>query len=191
MGPSGRSIGALGSQSVRNVHLLLRGSAVPRRRVYRDRATLVVLRSGVELKPRPKSEASAAGMALDPQTVTALREHRTRQLQERLAAGEVWTDTGLVFTHELGADAEPQYRDPAFPAGGQGRRAHALPVLHSLRHAYATMLYENGVPMEAISKRLRHAGLGTTSKLYAHLTEKLDRQTAEGGVSYLLGGSSS
>jgi integrase len=49
------------------------------------------------------------------------------------------------------------------------------------------MLLEAGVPIEAISKRLRHADIGTTMSLYAHLTEKLDRQIAETGAAHLLG----
>ena len=32
----------------------------------------------------------------------ALREHRRRQAEERLAAGPAWEDQGLVFTTEVG-----------------------------------------------------------------------------------------
>ena len=44
------------------------------------------------------------------------------------------------------------------------------------------------VPGEAISKRLRHAGIGVTSDLYLHLTGKLDREIADAGAAYILGG---
>ncbi len=35
---------------------------------------------------------------------------------------------------------------------------------------------------------IRHADIGTTMKLYAHLTEKLDREVAERGAAALFGG---
>jgi integrase len=56
----------------------------------------------------PKTERGNRTIALDPATVTALREHRTRQLEERLAWGPAWTDTGHVFSREDGTDIHPQ-----------------------------------------------------------------------------------
>jgi hypothetical protein len=44
-------------------------------------------------KPRPKSDAGRRRMSLDSYTLAALREHRRRQLEERLAAGRAWQDT--------------------------------------------------------------------------------------------------
>ncbi|MGW2157567.1 hypothetical protein [Nonomuraea sp. NPDC001699] len=46
---------------------------------------------------RPKTEAGDRTIALDEDTVIALRAHRKRQTAERLAAGEAWTDSGFVF----------------------------------------------------------------------------------------------
>src|SRR5215207_8029778 len=37
-------------------------------------------------------------VALDPETVAVLRRHRAHQLEDRMAWGEAWIDTGLVFT---------------------------------------------------------------------------------------------
>jgi hypothetical protein len=47
-------------------------------------------------------------VSLDPGTVRVLREWRMRQLEERLAWGPAWTDTGRVFTREDGTDLHPQ-----------------------------------------------------------------------------------
>jgi integrase len=46
----------------------------------------------------PKSTKSRRAIALPPFAVAALREHRVRQLEERLAAGPDWQEWGLVFT---------------------------------------------------------------------------------------------
>jgi integrase len=57
--------------------------------------------------------------------------------------------------------------------------------LHSIRHAHATALLEAGVPIEVVSKRMRHADISTTLALYAHKTRKLDREVAEKAASLL------
>jgi hypothetical protein len=40
-------------------------------------------------------------------TVAALRQHRKRQLEERLLAGPNYVDTGLVFTMTARGSPEP------------------------------------------------------------------------------------
>lgn len=47
---------------------------------------------------------------------------------------------------------------------------------HSLRHTHATMLLEAGESIEAVSKRLGHSNIVTTSKYYSHVTEKGNSQ---------------
>ena len=54
--------------------------------------------------PKAKSQRQ---IMLAAATVAALRQHRTVQLQERLALGEAWTDTGYVFVDEAGEPYHP------------------------------------------------------------------------------------
>jgi hypothetical protein len=42
--------------------------------------------------------------------------------------------------------------------------------------------------MKAISERLRHAGLGTTADLYAHLSADVERAAADTGATFVLQG---
>lgn len=56
----------------------------------------------------PKTEKSQRELTIDERAVMALREHRTRQLEERMAAGPVWEDTGLVFTTVVGSPVDPR-----------------------------------------------------------------------------------
>jgi integrase len=46
----------------------------------------------------PKTRASRRVIPLPDVVVTALREHRKHQDDDRAEAGERWTDTGFVFT---------------------------------------------------------------------------------------------
>jgi hypothetical protein len=56
----------------------------------------------------PKTAKGRRWLALDPVTVTALREHRTRQFEQRLAVGPRWQDSGLVFTWPDGRPIHPE-----------------------------------------------------------------------------------
>jgi len=42
--------------------------------------------------------------------------------------------------------------------------------LHDLRHAYATLMLENGVDLAVVTKSLGHANISTTADVYAHFT---------------------
>lgn len=153
----------------------------------RIQQTLVKVGQRAVLKATPKTADSAGAIELDEATVAALKAHRKRQAEERLRMGELWADSGLVFTDEMGAPIHPDHFLRRFQALAQ--RAGLPPCrLHSIRHAYASALLEAGVPIEVISKRLRHANISITSDLYAHLSGKLDRQVAEQGAAYILGG---
>lgn len=55
-------------------------------------------------------------------------------------------------------------------------RKNNLPPLgtHQLRHLYATLLLENGVPLEKVSKLLGHSSVNTTFNYYAGIIDGLD-----------------
>jgi integrase len=117
-------------------------------------------------------------------TVAALRRHRAQQLQERLAAGEAWTDSGLVFTDELGAGLQPNWLTWQF-----AQLAADLPriTLHGLRHSYASTALQAGVPIEVLSRRLGHSRISITLDLYVHVSERQDREAANLAAREILG----
>ena len=49
-----------------------------------------------------KTEKSKRTLRLPERAVTALREHRARQAEQRLLAGDLWHDRGLVFSSSVG-----------------------------------------------------------------------------------------
>jgi len=55
-----------------------------------------------------KTEDSDRIVIFDGQTAEVLRAWRKRQLEERVAWGEAWTDTGRVFTREDGQALRPE-----------------------------------------------------------------------------------
>jgi integrase len=134
----------------------------------------------------PKSAAGRRTIKVDPETVAALRSHRLRQKEERIALGPAWTDTGHVFTRQDGNIIHPERVTKWFE---QKRKKVELPklTLHGLRHSHATALLRGGVPIAVVSKRLGHASVGITLGTYAHALPGDDEAAAVLGAALLAG----
>lgn len=130
------------------------------------------------VEDEPKSEAGRRTIALDKATVVALREHRKRQLAERLAWADAWTESGKVFTREDGAALHPAavtalFERLAFAAG-------LPPVgLHALRHGAATYALAAGVDVSIVSERLGHSTTTLTRDVYTSVLPEVARAAAE------------
>lgn len=142
-----------------------------------DRGTLIVERSlqrvEGELKlVRPKTQTSVRTLPLPPLVIKALTEHRERQAQERVAAGDRWKENGLVFTSRVGTPIEP---DNIRRSWDPLRRRLGLEVrFHDLRHTCVTLLLDLKVPPHVVRQIAGHSDIGVTMKVYAHAS--LDEQ---------------
>jgi hypothetical protein len=134
----------------------------------------------------PKTAKGRRSLALDPATVAALREHRTRQVEQRLAVGPRWQDSGLVFTWPDGRAIHPQRFSNWFE---QHTRAAGLPRirLHDVRHSYATAALAAGIPAKIVSERLGHATIAITMDTYSHVLPGLDELVAGTVARLILG----
>jgi hypothetical protein len=82
------------------------------------------------LVSQPKTTKGRRSIALDPATVAAFRDHRHWQLEDRLAVGPRWEDSGLVFTWPDGR--------PLHQSGSRGGSSSTPPPLGSPRSACMT-----------------------------------------------------
>jgi integrase len=116
----------------------------------------------------PKTGKGRRKVALDPGTVTALRKHRTRQLEERLAGGSAYEDGDLVCCLEDGRPLHPKTFSYYF---GRHVRRLGLPKirLHDLRHTHATLALKAGVHPRVVQERLGHANVSITLDTYSHV----------------------
>ncbi len=107
-----------------------------------------------------------------------LREHRRRQIEDRLKAGSVWQDTGLVFCREDGTLIKPEWLTRTFNARA---KSAGLPKirLHDLRHTWATLALGAGVHPKIVSERLGHSTISVTLDLYSHVSPGMDKAVAE------------
>jgi integrase len=134
---------------------------------------------------KDKTEAGVRTIALPSFAVDALRQHRAQQREERMAS-RCWDDEGLVFTTTVGTRIHRRnllrwWHELTIRAGVGRRRFHAS------RHTAATLMLNNGVPLEVVSKTLGHAGYAITADVYAKVQPELQR-TAATAMDRVLGG---
>ena len=122
-----------------------------------------------------KTGKSARLLYMAPVTATALKQHRTRQLGERLLAGSEWIDHGLVFTNRFGGPVSQRTITRHFQAHLRrlGLREQRF---HDARHACASYLLSQGVPLNLVSAVLGHAGLSITADVYGHIAPDAFRE---------------
>lgn len=145
--------------------------------VLRVRWTLTRTSKGLQLG-EPKTEKSRRAVPLPRSTVDVLRAHQTRQAAERVAAQEVWRDSDLVFTTEIGTPLEPRNVLRRFellaPRAGL-RGVH----LHTLRHSTASFLLAAGTHTKVVQEHLGHSSYAITADIYSHVAPEQKREAAD------------
>ena len=132
---------------------------------------------GALVEVDPKTDASAATVALPAQLVARLLAHRKAQIVERMAS-MVWVDPDLVFTTSLGTALEPRNVNRSWDELCQRAGVRHLRI-HDLRHATATFMLAAGVELKLIQATLRHSRLSTTADVYAHVLAEVQRSGAD------------
>jgi integrase len=114
-----------------------------------------------------KTRGSRRPLPMPGLATRALERQRAQQAADRLAAGESWQSTGLVFTTRLGTPVEPRNVNRRFQ---QLRERAGLPWLrlHDLRHGCATFLLAHGIDPRTVMEILGHTTIRQTMDRYAH-----------------------
>ncbi len=125
----------------------------------------------------PKTGPSRRSIVPSQHAVLALRQHRARQLERRLLAGEAWHDHGLVFCSATGGPVDLSWQRQTFY---QVLKQADLPPIrfHDLRHTAATLLLTQGVHPKVVSEMLGHATITLTLDTYSHLLPVMHAQAA-------------
>ena len=120
----------------------------------------------VRVHGETKTERSRRTLGLPSAAVQALRAWADSQAGERLAAGQGWRDTGLVFTNHLGAaldagNVRKMFKRVCTEAGaGDGWTPREL------RTSFVSLLSHRGVSIEEIARLAGHASTRTTEVVY-------------------------
>jgi integrase len=125
----------------------------------------------------PKSAAGVRVIPLPPPVVDALKGWHQRQEAERLAAGDGWVDTGLVFTKPDGSAVRGPWASTRFEI--LACRAGLLPIrFHDLRHGTASLLKAAKVDTKVISAILGHTRTDFTIRTYVLVFPKVAKEAA-------------
>ena len=97
---------------------------------------------------------------------------------QRVEYGDLWTDTGFVFTEPDGSPIVPDHitQDCASLI-----KKYNLPHLtfHGLRHAFATLALKAGINTKVVSEALGHSKVGITMDLYQHVLPNMQNDLAD------------
>jgi integrase len=113
-----------------------------------------------------KTERSRRTLGLPAAAVQALRAWSGSQAGERLAAGQGWQDTGLVFTNHVGAaldagNVRKMFKRICTETGiGDGWTPREL------RTTFVSLMSHQGVAIEEIARLAGHATTRTTEIVY-------------------------
>jgi integrase len=130
------------------------------------------------IESEPKTAAGCRVVALDPATVQVQREWRKQQLEERMAWGPAWTDSGHVFTREDRVPLTPRQASDAFGVLVKRAGVPRIGGVHALRHTWATLALHAGVDPKVVAERLGHASVRITLDTYSHVTAGMQEDAA-------------
>jgi integrase len=113
-----------------------------------------------------KTARSRRTLKLPEIALSPLRERKAAQAADRLKAGELWQDGGLVFTTSIGTmldqhNVRREFRQIT-KAAGLGEDW----VPRELRHTFVSIMSAGGVPVEEIARVTGHKQTSTTELVY-------------------------
>ena len=128
----------------------------------------------------PKTKRSRRTISLPAPVAQALREHRMRQVAERLLLGPGWEGErwgGLIFTNEVGG---PLNRSTILRHFHRLLARAGLPKMrvHDLRHGAASLMAALGVSARVAMEVLGHSQISTTMNRYTHVAPEWQREAA-------------
>ncbi|HUJ04640.1 MAG TPA: site-specific integrase [Streptosporangiaceae bacterium] len=115
-----------------------------------------------------KTRKSRRTLRLPVAVVEALKVQKVRQAEDRLVAGSLWQDRGLVFASAVGTPMDASHVRRSFrkicAAAGIGENW----TPRELRHTFVSIMSEQGVPVEEIARLVGHSVTTTTEAVYRH-----------------------
>nr|WP_321387353.1 tyrosine-type recombinase/integrase [uncultured Enterococcus sp.] len=130
----------------------------------------------------PKTDKSAATIALDAETISLLKKWQINQRKYMLSLGI--TEPTMIFCgiykqmithHAIYARMLTITDKCSIPFLG----------LHVTRHTHASLLLDAGASMKEVQDRLRHAKISMTMDTYGHLSKETKDKTIEKLVAHL------
>jgi len=92
--------------------------------------------------------------------------HRVKQAEDRLPAGALWQDHGLVFPSAVGTPLDPSHVRRAFRKICKADGIGTTWSPPELPHTFVSIMSEQSVPVEEIARLVGHSTTATTEAVY-------------------------
>lgn len=127
----------------------------------------------------PKTKHSRRNLPIGPGLLEALQRQRVYQAKQKLAAGDAWQESNAIFTSRFGSRIYPSnvlktYRKII------ARNDLRYVRIHDLRHTVASLLIEEDIPTDEISRLLGHSSIQVTIDIYGEHAQVLAKRGAIG-----------
>jgi Site-specific recombinase XerD len=115
---------------------------------------------------------------LPAETMALLKQYRRWWLELKLKNGDRWVDADFLFVQDNG---KPMVPDSVTRWLARFSERHDLPHInpHAFRHTMASILIDAGTNIVAVSKRLGHGKVSTTTDIYSHVLKEADERASE------------
>lgn len=135
-------------------------------------------KSHYELKAtKPKTNSSNREVPIPDILKPELKRLEKLVAEERLKLGPLYTENNLLFPSLVGSYMDAQnlmksWKKVVATSGVEYKK------FHTLRHTYATRLFENGASILTVSRLLGHSSIKTT-EVYTHVLENIKKEEVQ------------
>lgn len=136
-----------------------------------NKARVVANRQVIEKEP--KSKSSIRTLFINPELETVLKNVRKKQIENKELLGHIYTDSGYVVVGHNGEPLNPGSVSAMFGKFIKKNKELEHIHLHGLRHTFASVLINNGIPIYYVSKIMGHQSTHITENTYAHLFKEM------------------
>ncbi|KKX55689.1 tyrosine-type recombinase/integrase [Brevibacillus borstelensis] len=133
-----------------------------------------------QIKPGAKTKLSMRSVALSPETIEVLKEHRKNVIvPEMVKLGPDYQKNDLVVCTNFGGPVTSRAIQKVWDSFLKQTGAPKI-TFHDLRHTHASLLIKQGVHIKVISERLGHSSVSITMDTYGHLMPNMQEDAAAG-----------
>lgn len=130
------------------------------------------------IEQQPKTESSIREVNIPNNVLKALEIHKVKQQKEKDLADDAYNDNDYIFCTVLGKPLDSRNVIRIY------KRLlvnHGVPYkkFHSLRHTYATRLFEADVPVKTVQALMGHSDITTTMNIYTHVTQNVKSKAVD------------
>lgn len=127
-----------------------------------------------------KTSRSRRSLILPYSVIQMLREHKRKQLEERLQLGAAYQNNDLVFATSEGTplmhrNLHRRHFQPTLKRAGLSEKIR----IYDLRHTCSTLLLVAGENPKVISERLGHSSVAFTLDIYSHVLPSMQQAAAD------------